>query len=237
MSDSSPIAPGSLVELRDVSFTYPGAGEPALSDINLRLEPGEMVVVMGASGAGKTTLARCLNRAVPSYQPGRLTGELWIDGVDRSAADVAALAGVVGLVTQDFEAQLFSTNVLLEVAFGMEQLGVARADMRTRVLGALELVGLEGFEGRDPATLSGGEKQRLAIAAVLAMRPKLVVFDEPTTDLDPQGKGEIFEVLRSMRSSGVGVLLVEHEAEACHGADRLLLMERGGSSRRTLLRS
>ncbi len=216
-----------LVEMKGVSFTYPRADVPALRDLSFRLDPGEMVVVMGASGAGKTTFARCLNRAVPSYQPGRLSGEIWIDGIERSAADVAALAGVVGLVTQDFEAQLFSTNVVLEVAFGMEQLGVERSEMRARVPRALDVVGLGGFEGRDPATLSGGEKQRLAIAAVLAMRPKLVVFDEPTTDLDPKGKREIFQVLRSLRNEGVGIVLVEHEIDACHGADRLVLMERG----------
>ncbi len=216
-----------LIDLRGVSFTYPRAATPALAEVDFRLAAGEMAVVMGASGAGKTTFARCLNRAVPSYQPGDLRGEFRICGIDRSNADVAALAGVVGLVTQDFEAQLFSTNVLLEVAFGMEQLGVDRLQMKDRAFEALELVGLAGFEGRDPATLSGGEKQRLAIAAVLAMRPRVVVFDEPTTDLDPQGKREIFDVLRSLRDAGVGIVLVEHEIDACRDADRLVLMAGG----------
>jgi energy-coupling factor transport system ATP-binding protein len=220
-------SPAPLVDLRRVSFVYPGAERPALADLSFRMAAGEMVVVMGRSGAGKTTLARCLNRAIPSYQPGALSGEVWIDGAERSAADVAALAGIVGLVTQDFEAQLFSTNVALEVAFGMEQLGVDRRQMRERVAQALARVGLAGFERRDPSTLSGGEKQRLSIAAVLAMRPKLIVFDEPTTDLDPLGKREIFAVLRSLRAQGVGVVLIEHEIEACRGADRLVLMSGG----------
>jgi energy-coupling factor transport system ATP-binding protein len=216
-----------LVELRGVSFSYAGAAERSLRDIDFCLDAGELVVIMGASGAGKSTLARCLNRAVPSYHSGVLSGEVWIDGVERSAADVAALAGVVALVTQDFEAQLFSTNVALEVAFGLEQLGVPRDEMRSRVAHALEMVGLGGFDRRDPSTLSGGEKQRLSIAAVLAMRPRLIVFDEPTTDLDPQGKREIFGVLRGLRDQGIGIVLIEHEPEACRAADRLVLLHAG----------
>jgi len=210
-----------------VSFSYAGAGEPSLRDIDFRLAAGELVVIMGASGAGKSTLARCLNRAVPSYHAGALTGEVWIDGVERGDADVAALAGVVALVTQDFESQLLSTNVALEVAFGLEQLGVPRDEMRARVALALEMVGLGGFDRRDPSTLSGGEKQRLSIAAVLAMRPRLIVFDEPTTDLDPQGKREIFGVLRGLRDEGIGIVLIEHEPEACRAADRLVLLRAG----------
>src|SRR5262249_48944628 len=131
------------------------------------------------------------------------------------------------LVSQDFEAQLFSTNVRQEVAFGMEQLGIPRADMLRRLHDALALVGLSGFEGRDPGTLSGGEKQRLAIAALLALEPELLVFDEPTTDLDPLGKTAIFDVLAALRERGSTVLLIEHETEAAERATRLLLMEQG----------
>jgi len=130
-------------------------------------------------------------------------------------------------VSQDFEAQLFATNVAQEVAFGMEQRGIARDIMMRRLGDALAKVGLQGFEPRDPATLSGGEKQRLAIAAVLALQPRVLVFDEPTTDLDPQGKVEIFDVLAAMRRQGFTIVLIEHEIGAAERADRLVLMADG----------
>jgi energy-coupling factor transport system ATP-binding protein len=134
---------------------------------------------------------------------------------------------MVGLVSQDFEAQLFATNVRQEVAFGLEQLGVPRDEMQRRIATALEFVGLASFGARDPGMLSGGEKQRLAIAALLALEPALLVFDEPTTDLDPLGKAAVFDVLAALRGRGGTTLLIEHETEAAQRADRLLLMEEG----------
>ncbi len=213
--------------LRGVTFTYRGAARPALCDVSLRIGQGEVVLVMGASGAGKSTLARCLNRTIPQFLPGILSGSVVVAGHDVGAATVADLAGVVGLVSQDFEAQLFSTSVRHEVAFGMEQLGVPRPEMMRRLAAALALVGLAGFDRRDPVTLSGGEKQRLAIAALLAQEPALLVLDEPTTDLDPAGKREVFAVLATLRQRGASVLLIEHETGAAEYADRLVLMQDG----------
>jgi len=213
--------------LRGVTFTYRGAATPALRDVSLRIGRGEVVLLMGASGAGKSTLARCLNRTIPQFLPGILTGSVVVAGSDVGGATVADLAGVVGLVSQDFEAQLFSTSVRHEVAFGMEQLGVPRPEMARRLAAALAVVGLAGFDRRDPVTLSGGEKQRLAIAALLAQEPALLVLDEPTTDLDPAGKSEIFAVLATLRRRGASVLLIEHETGAAEFADRLVLMQEG----------
>ena len=216
-----------VVVLRDVSFTYRGAAAPALRRVTLTVRRGEFVVVMGATGAGKSTLAKCVSGAIPQFQPGRLEGRVEVLGRDVAAASVSDLAGTVGLVSQDFEAQLFSTNVRHEVAFGMEQLGVPRAAMVERVASALAAVGLAGFEGRDPITLSGGEKQRLAIAALLALEPAVLVLDEPTTDLDPVGKSEVFAALAALRARGATILLIEHETAAAERADRLVLMEGG----------
>jgi len=215
------------VEIADLSFSYDGADHPALQGVSLRLRRGEFVVVMGRTGAGKSTLAKCINRTVPAFQTGAMHGSVRVLGRDLDGLQVGALAGQVGLVLQDFEAQLFATDVVQEIAFGLEQLGLPPAEMAERVRAALALVGLAGFEARDPATLSGGEKQRLAIAAVLAMRPPLLVFDEPTTDLDPLGKHEVFTVLDTMRRSGHTMLLVEHEIEAAERADRVVLLDSG----------
>ncbi len=215
------------IDIADLHFTYAGGEQPALRGVSLQVRRGEMVVVMGSTGAGKSTLAKTLNCTIPSFQRGELSGRIAVLGRPLEGLAVADMAGVVGLVLQDFEAQLFATDVLQEIAFGLEQLGVPPREMDTRIREALGLVGLTGFEHRDPTTLSGGEKQRLAIAAVLAMRPPLVVLDEPTTDLDPLGKGEVFAVLAALRRQGHTLVLVEHEIEAAESADRIVLMRRG----------
>ena len=215
------------IRLDHLSFTYTDQTDLALRDISLSVARGEMIAVMGATGAGKSTLAKCLNRTVPAFQSGRLTRRAPYPRAPLGREGVADMAGIVGLVSQDFEAQLFATNVVQEVVFGMEQLGVPPDEMRRRVPRALQAVGLPGFEHRDPATLSGGEKQRLAIAATLALQPRILVFDEPTTDLDPLGKLEIFAVLAAMRREGYTLVVIEHEIAAAEQADRLIVMSDG----------
>ena len=134
---------------------------------------------------------------------------------------------MVGMVFQDFEAQLFSTNVAHEVAFAMEQIGMPRDEIAARIRPALAAVGLAGFDDRDPTSLSGGEKQRLAIASVLALRPAVVVLDEPTSDLDPEGKAEVFALIRRMRGQGLSLIVIEHEAEELRNCDRVVLLREG----------
>ncbi len=144
------------IVVRSLTCRYPGAARPALDRVDLRVPAGPMTVVMGASGAGKSTLARCLTRIVPGFLPAEVTGEVWLDGRPANGRRPSELAGTVGMVFQDFEAQLFSTDVTQEVVFGLEQNGVPPAAMPARMRDALAAVGLDGFEGRDPATLSGG---------------------------------------------------------------------------------
>jgi energy-coupling factor transport system ATP-binding protein len=215
------------IDLDQVSFTYADAATPALRNVSLHVQQGEMMVIMGASGAGKSTLLKCLNRVIPAFHSGQLSGTVRLFGRALTVEKVGELAGTVGMVLQDFEAQLFSTTVRDEVVFGMEQLGVEPSAMRDRFDEVLAQVGLQGFASRDPTTLSGGEKQRLAIAALLALRPRILVLDEPTSDLDPQGRQEVFSLLGRMRGQGYTLVLVEHEIAAATEADHIVILADG----------
>ncbi|MDO8431450.1 MAG: energy-coupling factor transporter ATPase [Candidatus Binatus sp.] len=215
------------VSVENVSFTYLDGDRPALRDVTFAQAAGEMIGVMGGSGAGKSTLAKCLNRIVPEFEGGDFSGVIRINGEQLSHLRVSEVAPKVGMVFQDFEAQLFSTNVAHEVAFAMEQVGMPRAEMVKRIGPALEAVGLKGFEHRDPMSLSGGEKQRLAIASVLALRPSVIVLDEPTTDLDPEGRAEVFDLIRKLRAQNLSLIVIEHESEELRGADRIIVLREG----------
>lgn len=215
------------IEVKDVSFAYQDMHYNALSRMNLNIPAGQLVVIMGKSGAGKSTLCRVLNALIPKFYNGMFYGTVEILNELTFEKEVFELAKEVGMVFQDFESQLFSTNVELECAFGQENLCIPRDEMLNRIKEALLKVGLVGFENRNPTTLSGGEKQRLAIASVLAMKPKILIMDEPTTDLDPVGKSEIFAICELLKQEDVTLLLVEHEIELAYRADKIILMDRG----------
>jgi energy-coupling factor transport system ATP-binding protein len=211
-----------------LSFSYRGQSGQALREIALAIGRGEYVAILGRSGSGRSTLCRAVNGLVPHFFPGDLRGQVLLFGEPVGQQRLSDLSRRVGTVFQDFEAQLFSTDVDLEVAFGPENYGIPREEIGRRVQEALEAVGLEHVRGRDPATLSGGEKQRLAIASILALGSEILVLDEPTTDLDPAGKERVLEVVGRLAGAGRTVLLVEQEAEWLRGTDRILLLSEGG---------
>lgn len=216
------------IEADGVGFTYSGAGRKALDGLNLAIRAGEFTAIVGASGAGKSTFCYCCNGLIPHFVRGRLDGEVRVFGRSTGSSKINQLAQDVGLVFQDFEAQLFSTSVELEVAFGPENFALPREEIRRRVRESLATVGLTGLERREPATLSGGQKQRLAIASVLAMEPRVIVMDEPTTDLDPVGKEGVFRVARLLRERAEFTMVVaEHETEELAGADRVVVLDGG----------
>jgi len=206
---------------------YPTPPAEALRDVDFRVGRGEMVAVLGASGAGKSTLLKCANRIVPTLKHANVRGNVRILGQPAEGLHVRDLADRVGFVFQDFEAQLFSTSVEEEILFGLEQLGVNPSAMRGRVDAALAAVDLAGFERRDPSTLSGGEKQRLAIAAVHALDPNLWLMDEPSTDLDPAGRRELFVLMARLRAAGATLVVAEHDVETLTGADRWIVLDHG----------
>lgn len=216
-----------LLALRRVSCRYADSTTPALRDVDFEVAAGEIVAVMGHSGAGKSTLLKCLTGIVPGFERAEVSGTRMAFSATIEGLRPGDLAGRVGIVFQDFEAQLFSTNVTLEVGFAPQQLGLPRATILARTEAALARVGLAGFAARDPATLSGGEKQRLALAGILALEPRVILLDEPTTDIDPEGKRAVLALLHTLRAAGVAVVIVEHEILAAEAADRLVLLSAG----------
>jgi len=216
------------IGIEGLSYRYRGQEKSALDGVDLEVAEGEFVVVMGPSGAGKSTLCVALNGLIPHFFRGRMEGEVRVRGRSTRDGKVGEFAREVGLVFQDFEAQLFSTNVALEVAFGPENFRVEREEMGRRVESVLGRVRLAGFEGRQPATLSGGQKQRLAIASVLAIEPRILCLDEPTTDLDPVGKLGVFEIAEELKErDDVTLIVVEHETEETLDADRIVILRDG----------
>jgi cobalt transport protein ATP-binding subunit len=216
------------VRIEGLGYRYRGQQKPALKGIDLEVAEGEFVVVMGPSGAGKSTLCVSLNGLIPHFFRGEMEGEVRVGGRSTREGKVGEFAEEVGLVFQDFEAQLFSTNVALEVAFGPENFGVEREEMIRRVETVLGEVRLGGYDDRTPATLSGGQKQRLAIASVLAIEPRILCLDEPTTDLDPIGKLGIFEIAEDLKDrDDVTLIVVEHETEETIDADRIIVLRDG----------
>ena len=215
------------ISVNNLSFTYRNSAHKALDGINFKLHQGEMLVIMGKSSAGKSTLCRCLNGIIPKFIKGDLSGNIEVFGEPIKDKPIYQIAQNVGLVFQDFESQLFSTNVELEVAFGPENLSLSREEIGKRIRHSLNKVGLIGFENRQPHTLSGGEKQRLAIASVLSMRPRVMILDEPTTDLDPIGRYEIFQSLSELKKESISMILVEHDAEDIINSDRIMILSDG----------
>jgi len=223
-----------IISIEKLSYAYPPfrAGEEglkALDGVDLSFERGEFVSIMGPTGAGKTTLCLAMNGIVPHSTGGSFGGRVLVCGVDTRQADASSLALKVGIVFQDPESQLFSMTVEDELAFGLENLSVPKAEMRERVREALEAVGMASLGGRSPFRLSGGQKQRVAIAAMLAMEPEVLILDEPTSGLDPIGKQEVFAVVDGLRRSrNMTIVMVEQESEKiAEFSDRVFVMDSG----------
>ena len=203
-----------MIEIEHLTYTYPGAAAPALRDLSLEVAAGEFVLVVGESGAGKSTLLRVLNGLVPHFYGGTIAGRVRVAGHDPVAEGPGALSRVVGMVFQDPEAQMVTDTVEDELAFALENAGLPPDRMRKRVAEVLDQLGLEGLRGRRVSSLSGGERQRVAIGAVLTLQPEVLVLDEPTSQLDPQGAEEVLDTLVKLNKDlGLTILLAEHRLE------------------------
>ncbi len=218
-----------LIETKNLTYTYPGSSKPSIQDISIKVEKGEFVLITGPSGCGKTTLCRCFNGLIPHFYQGELKGEISVAGLDATKNPTSALAKHVGLVFQNPENQLFALSIEKDVAFGLENLGVSRDEMRKKVDWALDLAGISDIRERSPHEVSGGQQQRVAIASVLAMQPEIIVLDEPTSFLDPLSAEKIFEVIHDLNKNlGITVVLVEHRLDlTAQYADHIIIMDQG----------
>jgi len=230
-----------LIETKNLTYTYPGGTKPSVLEVSIRIEKGQFTLITGPSGCGKTTLCRCFNGLIPHFYQGELKGEITVAGFKVAEKPIYELAKHVGLVFQNPENQLFALSVEKDVAFGLENLGVPREEIRSRVDWALRLTGIRDLRERAPYELSGGQQQRVAIASVLAMQPEIIVLDEPTSFLDPLGAKKIFEVIYELNKKlGITVVLVEHRLDlTARYADHIILMDEGkvvldGDSRKIL---
>jgi energy-coupling factor transporter ATPase len=218
-----------VIETKGLAYTYPGGTKPSISDVSISVEKGDFVLITGPSGCGKTTLCRCFNGLIPHFYQGELKGEITVSGKDVTKHQTSEMAKHVGLVFQNPENQLFALSVEKDVAFGLENLGVSREEMRKRVDWALNLTGIDDLRERSPHEVSGGQQQRVAIAAVLAMQPEIIVLDEPTSFLDPLSAEKIFEVIHDLNQRlGITVVLVEHRLDlTARYANHIIIMDQG----------
>lgn len=220
-----------IIEMECVSFSYGTAtdGAYALKDIDLSVEEGTFVGLIGPSGAGKSTLASAITGAIPHHYRGRLFGSTLVAGLDTCEAPLTDIAKVAGSVLQDIDAQMVASVVEDELLFGLENFGIDHREIEGRIASTLDAVGIADLRHREIATLSGGQKQKVAIAAILAMTPRVIVMDEPTSALDPASARDVFEVLRRAKElTGMTVILIEQTvallAEYC---DRVVVIDQG----------
>ncbi len=218
-----------MIRFDAVSFTYSGSKIPSLQNISLYISDGEFILISGVSGCGKSTLCRCINGLVPHFYGGRIAGSVEVCGRNPFCIPIAEMARVVGMVFQDPENQLVKNTVEQEIAFGLENQGMHHSLMLKRVEEVLDTIGIDHLRNRQISSLSGGEKQKVALASVLVMQPEILVVDEPTSELDPKGAEEVLQVIKRLNEEfGLTVVLVEHRLDrVVQFVDRVILMDHG----------
>jgi energy-coupling factor transporter ATP-binding protein EcfA2 len=203
--------PALVVE--NLTFRYRDREAPSLRDISLQVSPGELLLLAGASGSGKTTFIRCVNGLIPRSYKGEIHGQVLLNGKENDKMALAHISQIVGTVLQDPERQILGTRVRNEVAFGLENLGMQREEIRSRIEVALDYLGIADLRDRETFNLSGGEKQKVALAGILAMRPSILLLDEPLASLDPASAQETLKLARRLVDEGMALVIVEHRVE------------------------
>ena len=220
----------SIVNLQNVTYKYPLTEKPVLENIDLQVEEGEFVALIGPNGAGKSTLCYTISGFIPHFYKGELSGAVEVAGVETQQSTLSEWVMNVGLAFQNPFNQISGAKytVFEEIAFGLENMGVPRDQMKERVDRALEMTGILDLADRSPYSLSGGQQQRVALTSILVMEPRVLVLDEPTSQMDPIGTREVFGVIRAMAESGMTVVLAEHKVEwIAQFADRVVALHEG----------
>ena len=212
-----------IIEIKNLSFQYEGSSKKVLKNLNINIKEGEFICVLGHNGSGKSTLAKLINaQFIPTE------GDILVGNMNTKDDDnLWNIREMCGMVFQNPDNQLVATIVEEDVAFGPENLGVPREELRKRVDDCLELVGMTEYKRHSPALLSGGQKQRIAIAGILAMNPKCLLMDEPTAMLDPQGRKDILDTVLKLREMGKTIIHITHYMEECVNADRIIVINEG----------
>lgn len=220
----------SFIEVENLKYKYPHAENLALDDLSFSIERGEFIGIIGENGAGKSTLSQAFMGLVPHFYKGAYGGKIVVDGIEVKKSSVAELCQKVGLVFQNPFNQLSGAkdSVYHEIAFGLQNMGVPKEEMEKRIEDVLKLLDIEAYKDRNPFDLSGGQMQRVAIASVLVMRPEVMILDEPTSQLDPQGTEEVFKAVDTLTELGITIIMIEQKIEKMAAyCDRMLLMKEG----------
>lgn len=218
------------VVLKDISYRYPTGTRKALRNINLTINKGEFVAVIGKNGSGKTTLCNAIRGFVPHFYNGDFSGETYINGKNVLESTIGELALDAGYVFQNPFTQISGAKntVFEEIGFGLENIGMERHKIIEKVQAVSKLLGIESLQYKKPSDLSGGQKQRVCFAAIIVMEPEILILDEPTSQLDPKGTQDVFKIIRIMKDQGKTIILVEHKInEVAEYADRVVFMDDG----------
>ncbi|MFR6598113.1 energy-coupling factor ABC transporter ATP-binding protein [Finegoldia sp. P3-F-LR] len=219
-----------MIELKNVSFKYELQEEKTIKNLDLYVKQGEFVGIIGKNGSGKTTLCNIIRGIIPDFVQGEITGSISIDNKNINDIERGEMAELVGFVFQNPFSQIsgIKKTVFEEIAYGLENLGVPRGEIRQRVTDVIKLLKIEYLQDKNPNELSGGQSQRVAIASIIVMNPKVLIFDEPTSQLDPLGTEEIFDILKLLKAQNKTIILVEHKIDLiAEYADRVVVMDDG----------
>ena len=219
-----------MIEIKNVSFKYELQEEKTIKNLDLYVKQGEFVGIIGKNGSGKTTLCNIIREIIPDFVQGEITGSIYIDNKNINDIERGEMAELVGFVFQNPFSQIsgIKKTVFEEIAYGLENLGVPREEIRQRVTDVIKLLKIEDLQDKNPNELSGGQSQRVAIASIIVMNPKVLIFDEPTSQLDPLGTEEIFDILKLLKSQNKTIILVEHKIDLiAEYADRVVVMDDG----------
>lgn len=220
----------SKLKVQGLKYRYPLRDVLALNDISFEVEEGEFIGIIGKNNAGKSTLCQALVGLVPNFYKGAYGGNVWIDHLEVAKADISEVCQKVGIVFQNPFNQVTGSKLTVyeEIAFGLENMGLTKSEMINRIDYSLNLLDIYKFKDRNPFDLSGGQMQRMAIASIIAMKPQIIILDEPTSQLDPQGSEEVFKAVESLSKQGITIIMVEHKMEKIASySDKVMLLDEG----------